>query len=92
MSASRRDEAPKTWFRSDRIFMQDNGWFFHTREGVDIGPYESQFEAQIESGLLKELLTRRGDQDAMKVIRDFVLDSYAMGRPLSPSFAEAQVG
>ena len=48
--------------------------------------------AQIESGLLKELLTRRGDQDAMKVIRDFVLDSYAMGRPLSPSFAEAQIG
>ena len=68
--------------------MDSNGWFFKTREGVDIGPYESQFEAQIESGMLKELLTRRGDQQAMKVIRDFVLDSYSMGRPLSPRFQD----
>ncbi len=88
MNVARQHEDPKTWFRSDRVFLSDGQWFFHTREGVDVGPYESQFEAEIEAGMLKELLRERGDQadGGMSVIREFVLDSYAMGRPLTPSF------
>jgi hypothetical protein len=74
MNAARKDERLRTWFRSDRVFLSDGQWFFHTREGVDVGPYDSQFEAEIEAGMLKA------------VIREFVLDSYAMGRPLTPSF------
>ena len=91
MNASRENEAPKTWFRSERVFLSDGKWFFHTREGVDVGPYESQFEAEIEAGMLKELLRERGSQGdgSMAVIREFVLDSYAMGRPLTPSFSAA---
>ena len=66
-------------------------WFFHTREGVDVGPYESQFEAEIEAGMLKELLRERASKGdgCMAVIREFVLDSYAMGRPLTPNFSQA---
>jgi len=88
MNAARKDERPRTWFRSDRVFLSDGQWFFHTREGVDVGPYESQFEAEIEAGMLKELLRERGlkGDASMAVIREFVLDSYAMGRPLTPSF------
>ncbi len=88
MNAAREDENPRTWFRSDRVFLSNSQWFFHTREGVDVGPYESQFEAEIEAGMLKELLrerTHKGD-GCMAVIREFVLDSYAMGRPLTPNF------
>ena len=90
MNVARSNEKTKTWFRSDRVFVSNTQWYFHTREGVDIGPYESQFEAEIEAGMLKELLREaaRG-QLCMAVIREFVLDSYAMGRPLIPSFNPA---
>jgi len=88
MNAARQHEIPRTWFRSDRVFLSDGRWFFHTREGVDVGPYDSQFEAEIEAGMLKELMRERGvrGDSCMAVIREFVLDSYAMGRPLTPNF------
>ncbi len=91
MNAARHNEKPRTWFRSDRVFLSDGQWFFHTREGVDVGPYDSQFEAEIEAGMLKELLRERGagGTGSMAVIREFVLDSYAMGRPLNPNFSQA---
>lgn len=92
MSEVRGNERFKTWFRSERVFASGNQWYFHTREGVDVGPYPSQFEAEIEAGMLRELLraVSRGDA-ALTVIREFVLDSYAMGRPLSPNFSRALV-
>ncbi len=90
MKVSRANEDAKVWFRSERVFLTgDNDWWFQTREGVDIGPYETQFEAEIEAGLLKELL--RVEEDAAGVesaIRQFVLDSYSIGRPLRPCFRE----
>ncbi|MCZ6658586.1 MAG: DUF6316 family protein [Gammaproteobacteria bacterium] len=90
MTKARQNEKPRTWFRSERVFMSDETWFFHTREGVDVGPYPSQFEAEIEAGLLKELLREASPgATCMGVIREFVLDSYAMGRPLTPNFSEA---
>lgn len=90
MHGARRNEQPKTWFRSDRVFLSNGQWYFHTREGVDVGPYDSQFEAEIEAGMLKELLREGGQaRPPMAVIREFVLDSYVMGRPLSPNFGEA---
>jgi len=88
MKVARSSEQPKTWFRSERVFLSGSDeWFFQTREGVDVGPYESQFEAEIEAGLLKELLVQiENPETIMSIIREFVLDSYAMGRPLSPRF------
>jgi hypothetical protein len=91
MTVTRSTESPRTWYRSDRIFASNGNWFFHTREGVDVGPYESQFEAEIEAGMLKELLLgRAAEEEAMAVIREFVLESYLMGRPLSPQMAPKQ--
>jgi hypothetical protein len=90
MHAARSNEQSKTWFRSDRVFLSNGKWYFHTREGVDVGPYDTQFEAEIEASMLKELL-RESDpaQPPITVIREFVLDSYVMGRPLSPNFSKA---
>jgi hypothetical protein len=94
MNGGRRHEAPRIWFRSERMFLSDGKWYFHTREGVDVGPYDSQFEAEIEAGMLKELLRNRCGSHCcdsiapLSVIREFVLDSYAMGRPLLPGFSE----
>ncbi|MEM6707311.1 MAG: DUF6316 family protein [Pseudomonadota bacterium] len=93
MLAARSNERQRTWFRSERVFLSENEWFFHTREGVDVGPYPSQFEAEIEAGMLKELLRGSASGDAsLAVIREFVLDSYAMGRPLTPNFSRAVIG
>ncbi len=90
MKASRANETPRTWFRSERVFLSNGQWFFHTREGVEVGPYDSQFEAEIEAGMLRELLRGHADgEQALAVIREFVLDSYVMGRPLAPGFSEA---
>ena len=89
MTVGRKKEAPRTWFRSERVFLVDRRSFFHTREGVDVGPYETQFEAEIEAGMLKEFMRERTGEYSLDVIRDFVLDSYAMGRPLTPNFREA---
>ena len=92
MEDARRNETRKTWFRSERVFLSGSDWYFHTREGVDVGPYPSQFEAEIEAGMLKELLrdTDKGEP-ALIVIREFVLDSYAMGRPLAPNFSRSLI-
>lgn len=90
MKVSRNKEQERVWFRSERVFLSGGShWYFQTREGVDVGPYESQFEAEIEAGLLKELLQECPDERAVRgAIREFVLDSYAMGRPLNPLFRE----
>jgi len=93
MKVNRSNENPQVWFRSERVYMvNDREWFFQTREGVDVGPYESQFEAEIEAGLLKELLLDCTTPEAVAdVIREFVLDSYDMGRPLSPRFRDGNL-
>ena len=88
MSGRKTDSDQRLWFRSSRVFASNGSWYFHTREGVDMGPYETQFEAEIEAGILVKLL--RGSGPAAKsggarVIREFVLDSFDMGRPLAPS-------
>ena len=87
---ARSSEHRRSWFRSERVFLHaPNEWYFQTREGIDIGPYDSQFESEIEAGLLKELLQGVRDDATIKLImRQFVLDSFAMGRPLSPLFRE----
>jgi Domain of unknown function (DUF6316) len=39
---NRKNETDKVWFRGNRCFSADGGWFISTREGVDIGPFESR--------------------------------------------------
>lgn len=91
MQVARKDELMRTWFRSERIFLSEAKWYFQTREGVDVGPYDSEDEATIEAGMLRELLRDAMSADvAMGVIREFVVDSYAMGRPLTPQFSGAR--
>jgi hypothetical protein len=84
MLVGRRDEKSKTWFRGDRVFHTNGCWYFHTREGIDVGPYESQLEAEIEAGMLKELIKNTGvHAESLSVLRDFILESFSLGRPLN---------
>ncbi|MFK7914258.1 MAG: DUF6316 family protein [Pseudomonadales bacterium] len=71
----RNNEDPKLWFRTDRIFRVNGYWFFHTREDIDVGPYNTEFEAMIESDLLKNTLRGNADVDSGTLIREFLFES-----------------
>ena len=52
----RRGERSKSWFRADRFYSEDDAWFFSTREGVDVGPYETHEIAQREAQRLIKMV------------------------------------
>ena len=89
-SSVRRTETPRGWFRSQRVFeYAPYKWYFHTREGVQLGPYDSEAEAEVDATLLKELLkNHQGNSIAMSIIREFVLESYDLGRRLELHYRE----
>ena len=66
MTLKRKGEDGHPPFRSERIFSVGNEWFFSTREGEDVGPFESKEEASAALTLfLREMATNnqkiRGD-------------------------------
>ncbi len=64
------------WFRSERVFRRNGDWYFRTREDIDVGPYASEFEAQVESSILKHNLdAAKTPEQALQIIREFLLDS-----------------
>ncbi len=71
---ARKNEQAKTWFRSERVFCSDGVWYFHTREGVDVGPYRNKFEAEVDAEMLKALLVGVAEDQTHRVIREFMLD------------------
>ena len=74
--ACRKNEAIRTWFRSHRLFRSDEMWYFHTREGIDVGPFRSEFEAQVEASILLNVLKEATDPTkATTAIREFLLDA-----------------
>ena len=75
----RENEPPRLWFRSDRVYRCNGLWYFHTREGVDVGPYTSQHDAEAEATVLKHVLKETPTERSLRVIREFMLDSTAVG-------------
>ena len=69
----RNDEPAKTWFRSERVFRSDGHWFFHTREGIAVGPYKTRFETEVDAGMLMTLLQDADPDRAKSIIREFML-------------------
>ncbi len=57
-AAARQGEAKR--FRSDRVFNANGEWFFHTREGTDVGPYSSRKEATEEAERLSRIHAHAG--------------------------------
>lgn len=52
----RAGERSKVWVRKSRFFNVDNAWFFHTREGIDVGPYHSKDAVERDAARLIEIL------------------------------------
>jgi hypothetical protein len=72
---SRHGEALKTWFRSARVYRCNERWYFHTREGIPVGPYLHRSEAEDDSELLVRLLRNHSPDDSRRLIRDFLMRS-----------------
>jgi hypothetical protein len=45
---NRSGEPSKPWFRCDRYSHTADGWWFQTREQLELGPFESQTDAKAE--------------------------------------------
>ena len=76
----RKDEEPRTWFRSARVFRVNSEWFIHTREGIAVGPYPDKFAADVDAEVLKTLLIGAEDSEALTIIQQFMASG---GRDLS---------
>ena len=77
-------ENKRVYFRSDRVFRSNESWYFHTREGIDVGPFQTEFEAQVESSILKNILKEAHSREvALSMIREFVLDARTSQSDLS---------
>ena len=59
---NRQGESGKRPFRSGRLFKVDNEWYVATREGVNLGPYESREEAEGAIDSFIKVLTDEGDE------------------------------
>jgi len=44
----RAGEAVRPWFRTERYYHTNEGWWFLTREQTEEGPFSSQLEAENE--------------------------------------------
>ncbi|XOV83035.1 MAG: DUF6316 family protein [bacterium] len=71
----RDGEPARLWYRSERIFCVDSNWYFHTREGLDVGPYRCQFDAELEAGILTQKLRQTPEAMIAQVIRNHMLDT-----------------
>ena len=61
--------------RSARFLESDDGWFFRTREGIMLGPYETKFDAELSASLLVARLAQLDEgKDPARVIRAFETD------------------
>lgn len=70
--AVRRGEGYRNWYRSGRYFQADGAWFFSTREGVDVGPFETEAEAKKHERRLVTLLQRTTSaEEAFQVIHEY---------------------
>lgn len=46
MNVNRNGEKGTIPKRTDRYYQEDNAWYFYTREGSNIGPFDNQQDAE----------------------------------------------
>ncbi len=74
----RDNESHRVWFRTARVFRENGDWYFSTREAIDVGPYRTELEAQVEADILKNMLRKASVEESRKVIREFMFDSQGL--------------
>jgi hypothetical protein len=72
--SQREGEAPWHHERTDRSFRRHGKWFFSTREGLEVGPYQSQAAAELGASMLATMLRGISDSEiTAQFIREFML-------------------
>jgi hypothetical protein len=71
----RKDEAPRTWFRSKRIFRNEGEWFIRTREGVDVGPFPTKAAAEAEADALQATLEVTRPENVEAAVQGYLLNA-----------------
>ena len=71
---NREGESHKSYFRAGgRSLLADGRWYFATREGVDVGPYDTREAADAGGARLAAALHGVDDPiAARKIIREFM--------------------
>ena len=65
---SRSDEPEKIHFRGDHVFPALGKYYFNTREGIDVGPFDTRDAAVINSTRLRLVLSHIADPDLARVV------------------------
>jgi len=83
MIEPRKGEKPTSnCIRTARFFETDEGWFLQTREGIQVGPYPSSFDAELASSLLISRLAQLDPDEApAQAIHSFLRDPAYGPRP-----------
>ena len=69
------DPEIEDFVRSARFVETEEGWYFKTREGILLGPYEEKFDAEISASLLVARLAQLEEgKDPAAVIQAFEHD------------------
>jgi hypothetical protein len=71
----RKDEAPRTWFRSKRIFCEKSEWFIRTREGLDVGPFATRTMAEDEADALQATLEVTRPENVEAAVQGYLLNA-----------------
>lgn len=72
--------------RSSRVFQKDSTWYFATREGILVGPYRKQFDAELSASLLIARLAQLDPgADARSEIHRFLQSERSEQRNLTPA-------
>lgn len=64
----REGEKPRTWYRSERVYRNERGWYFSTREGIDVGPFGCRFDAEVDLEALIERICRVDNASVLQAI------------------------
>lgn len=54
----RSGEDAQHQIRTNRLLETSEGWFFRTREGIEVSPYPSEFDAELGASLLVTYLAQ----------------------------------
>ena len=64
----RQGENGGSWYRSERIYRNLKGWYFHTREGVEVGPFKCRFDAEVDLEALIRTIKHMQGPSVLKAI------------------------
>ena len=57
----------REWFRTIRFFERERGWFFLSPDGLAVGPYASERNAEQQAARLAKILKRLDDSRSTRV-------------------------